>query len=330
MPILKTPYKIIASLLLLNGVSFLDIAHAQSDTNANTSTNTNTPLLGLWNFQTVIGTENEKDVMGYGVMKIAPKNKAAPQQLTANIVWLDDKGIGRSTREMQGELKNAQAVFTHSTIRTHTTGKGKAVDTEVKVIWTLNAETNTLIGTRQVRRADGGTDDDDTTKPVNGTRSAATSLPAVIPVVAPQERGPSTAEERARAVKIAVDAEKNLQSVFEQNNVWLDQWIADIPDLTFNTGAVANWLKTAAPTELRAQLYFQFCASAIAFQINNPTLAEKQTAYDLAGLEGALRAYEKVLGVNPTLRSAKLTKAITARDKGELPAFIQTLSGRDQ
>lgn len=164
----------------------------------------------------------------------------------------------------------------------------------------------------------------------NFTVYPSTSLPAVIPVIAPQERGPSTVEERARAVKIAVDVEKNLQPVFEQNNVWLDQWIADIPDLTFNTGAVANWLKTAAPTELRAQLYFQFCASTIAFQINNPTLAEKQAVYDLAGLEGVLRAYEKLLGVNPTLRSAKLTKAITARDKGELAAFIQTLSGRDQ
>lgn len=324
MPIIKIPYKLVSSLMFLHVIAFTSLASAQSNPN------TNAPLVGLWNFQTVIGTENEKDVMGYGVMKIAPKSKAAPQQLVANIVWLDDKGIGRSTREMHGEVNNAQAVFTHSTIRTHTSGKGKVVDTEVKVIWTLNAETNTLIGTRQVRRADGGMDDDDTTKSVNGTRSTASGLPAVIPVVAPQERGPSTVEERARAVKIALDAEKNLQSVFEQNNVWLDQWIADIPDLTFKTGAVADWLKTAAPTELRAQLYFQFCASAIAFQINNPTLAEKQAAYDLGGLEGALRAYERLLATNPNLRSGKLTQAIAARDKGELAAFVQTLSGRDQ
>ena len=324
MPIIKIPYKLATGLIFLHVIAFTSVASAQSNPNANA------PLVGLWNFQTVIGTENEKDVMGYGVMKIAPKSKATPQQLVANIVWLDDKGIGRSTREMQGEVNNAQAVFTHNTIRTHTSGKGKAVDTEVKVIWTLNAETNTLIGTRQVRRADGGIDDDETTKSVSGTRSTASGLPAVIPVVAPQERGPSTAEERARAIKIAQDAESNLQQVFEQNNVWLDQWIKDIPDLTFNTGAVANWLKTASPPEFRAQLYFQFCASAIAFQIKNPALAEKQAAYDLAGLEGALRAYEKLVSTNSNLRSGKLTQAIAARDKGELAAFALSLSGRDQ
>lgn len=322
MSIIKIHYKWVASLLFLYGVAFSSVASAQS--------NANTSLVGLWNFQTVIGTENEKDVVGYGVMKIAPNNQAKSKQLTAHIVWLDDKGIGRSTREMLGELKDAQVVFTHSGIRTHTSGKGKAVDTEVKVTWTLNAETNTLVGKRQIRRTDGVVDDDDMSKPVTGTRSNASSLPAVIAVVAPQERGPSTVEERARVVKIALDAENNLQQVFEQNNVWLDQWITDIPDITFRTGGVADWLKRAVPAEFRAQLYFQFCASAIAFQINNPTLAEKPAVYSLAGLEGALRAYEKLVSANPNLRSAKLTQAITARNKGELAAFIQTLSGRDQ
>lgn len=322
MSILKMHYKIITNMLFLTGVGLFNFAYAQAITT--------TPLIGLWNFQTVIGTENEKDVVGYGVMKISPNNQAKSKQLTAHIVWLDDKGIGRSTREMQGELKDAQAVFTHSGIRTHTSGKGKAVDTEVKVTWTISAETNTLVGNRQIRRTDGVADDDDMSKPVAGTRSNASSLPAVIPVVAPQERGPSTVEERARAVKIALDAENNLQQVFEQNNVWLDQWITDIPDLTFRTGAVSDWLKRASPADLRAQLYFQFCASAIAFQINNPTLAEKTADYSLAGIEGALRAFEKLVNTNPNLRSAKLTQAIAARNKGDLAAFIQTLSGRDQ
>nr|WP_315467917.1 hypothetical protein [uncultured Undibacterium sp.] len=318
----KAQHKLIASLLLLNGLAFANIIHAQS--------NTTPALVGLWNFQTVIGTENEKDVIGYGVIKIAPNNQAKSKQLTAHIVWLDDKGIGRSTREIQGELKDAQVVFTHSGIRTHTSSRGKTVETDVKVIWTLNVETNTLVGNRQISRTDGVVDDDDMSKPVTGTRSNASSLPAVIAIVAPQERGPSTIKERARAVKIAIDAESNLQQVFEQNNVWLDQWITDIPDITFRTGAVSDWLKKAAPADFRAQLYFQFCASAIAFQINNPTLAEKTAAYSLAGLEGALRAYEKLVHTNPNLRSAKLTQAITAQNKGELAAFIQTLSGRDQ
>jgi hypothetical protein len=67
----------------------------------------------------------------------------------------------------------------------------------------------------------------------------------------------------------------------------------------------------------------------MAFQIQNPALAEKQSENDLAGIDGVLRAYETLLSQGDQHRSEKMDAALASRNKGELPAFLKKLSGRD-
>lgn len=282
-----------------------------------------TSIIGQWNFETATGTNRrgneEIDIMGKGVINIAQKG----QGLVANIAWFDERGDVRSLRQMDGGLINGSAVFSHSSTRTHTTPRGKEINTEVKVIWTLQARGTALNGSRQVVYGD------DPAKPVTGTRSASMIMPTAVTSTEAVERGPSTPEERARVVQMASDSEKNPLQIQAANAEWLKKWVNDVPDLTLNYGAVSDWLGRAAKQESREAIKFQFTASVMAFQIQNPAKAEKQSANDLAGVEGALRAYETLLGQDDKYRSAKIDVAVAARNKGELPAFLKSLSGRD-
>lgn len=280
-------------------------------------------IIGQWNFETATGTtsrgDEQIDIIGKGIMQI----EKSEQELIATITWFDERGEVRSLRKMDGSVVNGNAVFTHSGIRTHTTPRGKEINTEVKVIWTLQAQDNVLSGNRLVAYGD------DAAKPVVGSRSASLIMPLVVTSTAPVERGPSTPEERARVVTMALDAEKNPLQIQAANGEWLTKWVNDVPDLILNLGAVEDWLNRAATPNISEIIKFQFIASVMAFQIQNPALANKQSANDLAGVEGVLHAYETLLSQDAHHRSVKMDAALAARNKGELSAFLKKLSGRD-
>lgn len=285
-------------------------------------------LLGEWNFQTAVGTTSTNgvsvDIIGNGVLRIARNGKG----LAASIAWVDDSGRVTSTRKVDG---SDSGVFTHTGARVTSGRSGKEVSTEVRIVYTLQAQGDVLTGQRLVET------DEDEPKPVTGTRITARNPsialaplaePSTAPHIAP-ERGPSTPAERARVVQMAQDAEKNPQLIQARDGAWLDDWVNDIPDLSFNNSALASWLSAVVKGEARALITFQYKASVMAFQINHPTLAETQSANDLAGLEGVLRAYEVLRAAKPSQRNAKLEMALAAREQKQLPAFLMQVAGRD-
>ncbi len=288
-------------------------------------------LFGQWNFQTVTGSENGKDVISSGVMKIMPKNPGDTSSLVATIVWLDEKGIARNSREMEGTLDHGDAVFTHKSVRTSSSSNGKNINTQGEVIWTMHAQANALNGTRAFKPLEADADD---AKPVTAIRSKSSTMPIVVALPPPPpERGAATPEERARVMQMATDSEREPQQVYATEHAWLQQWVEEVPDFIFNfKGPTISWLKSASNQECRDILGFQFMASAMAFQITHPTQVDDNAAIDLAGLEGALRAYKKLISSNPALRSAKLEQALVLHnkgDKGEMAKFLFALSGRD-
>jgi carboxypeptidase Q len=299
----------------------------QAQTTQTAQAQTAASIIGQWNFETATGTtrtgNEEVDIMSKGVMHIAQKG----QGLVANIAWFNERGEVQSLRQMEGSLVNSTvngaAVFSHSGTRTHTSPRGKETSTEVKVIWTLQATDKVLSGTRQVAFGE------DAAKPVSGTRSASLIMPTAVTATNPVERGPSTQEERARVLQMALDSEKNPLQIQATNAEWLKKWVNDVPDLTLNYGAVSDWLGRAAKQESREAIKFQFTASVMAFQIKNPALANTQSANDLAGVEGVLRAYETLVSQDDKHRSVKMDSVLAARNKSELPAFLKSLSGRD-
>jgi hypothetical protein len=139
----------------------------------------------------------------------------------------------------------------------------------------------------------------------------------------PQQRGPSTAEERARAVKVAHELEQDpLARDAKDNREWVIQWIVDIPDITVNVcfdyfGKVPNPARGHSKEIVR-----QMIISSAAFMIEHPDKAKDEQAVAIAGLLGSLKAYQAFLKGDPDARWPYVDKIVQMRDQGKLDDFV--------
>jgi hypothetical protein len=147
---------------------------------------------------------------------------------------------------------------------------------------------------------------------------------AVRPGLAQQaQRGPSTAEERTRAVKIAHDLEDDpLAKDAKDNRQWVIQWIIDIPDITVT---VCDDYFGAIPKTPRAhmrEIVSQMAISSAAFMIEHPDKAKDEQAIAMAGLLGSLKAYQSILKGDPNSRWPFVDKIVLMRDQGKLDDYV--------
>src|ERR1700688_607465 len=119
----------------------------------------------------------------------------------------------------------------------------------------------------------------------------------------PPHRGPSTAEERTRAVKIAHELESDpLAKDAKDNREWVIQWIIDIPDITVT---VCNDYFGQLPKVTRGhirEIVNQMVISSAAFMIEHTDKAKDDQAVATAGLLGALKVYQSILKQDPDAR----------------------------
>ncbi len=138
-----------------------------------------------------------------------------------------------------------------------------------------------------------------------------------------QGRGPSTAEERELAVKLARFLEQNpLHKDAKEARQWLTVWLISIPDITVKMcgrelGPARSGSKYSS--ELSVQLLY----SSAAYIIEHPDRAKKDRAVYQAGLEGALRMYESLLVADPDARHAFLNELLEKREKDELQKYVR-------
>ncbi|MDQ4624839.1 M20/M25/M40 family metallo-hydrolase [Janthinobacterium lividum] len=284
-------------------------------------------LAGQWQFQTATGTTTtngvEVDLIDTGILDITEEQAG----WRATIAWLDERGQLTPSRTVKGTPGPAGTIFRHGGKRVSTGRNGQDISTEVTIRWTLQAKGDLLSGERLVET------DENEPKPVSGTRLkeryVPPALPAAPPVASGAARGPSTPAERARVVQMAQEAQRDPLAVQQRDGAWLGAWIEAIPDFTLPASALESWLSIASQAAIREATVFQYLASAMAFQIEHPGQAGQQSASDLAGMQGVLRAYETLLRQDKLHRSAKLDAALAARRQDRLPAFLATLSGRD-
>jgi hypothetical protein len=151
---------------------------------------------------------------------------------------------------------------------------------------------------------------------------------------AAQTRGPSTPEERTRAVKVAHELEEDpLAKDAKEHREWMIQWIVDIPDITVDVcfeyfGALPDPQKGHS-----AEITKQMVLSSAAFMVEHPDKAKDEQAVALAGLLGALKAYQAILKQDPGSRWAHLDKLIQMREQGKLDDYVvetRKKCGRDQ
>jgi hypothetical protein len=149
-----------------------------------------------------------------------------------------------------------------------------------------------------------------------------------------QTRGPSTPEERARAVKVAHELEDDpLAKDAKRSREWMIQWIVEIPDITVDVcfdyfGALPD-----PPKGHSTEITNQMVLSSAAFMVEHPDKAKDEQAVALAGMLGALKAYQAILKQDSAARWAHLDKLIQMREQGKLDDYVaetRKKCGREQ
>ncbi|HEU4952446.1 MAG TPA: hypothetical protein VFT46_10870 [Holophagaceae bacterium] len=164
-------------------------------------------------------------------------------------------------------------------------------------------------------------------------RTTSLILPALVVTLAlpvrAEGRGPSTPQERDRVLALAASAAQDPLGTYARDGRWFDQWLDQIPDLTFGPEAPARWCESNAKGDLRRLMRFEYELGGVVYQIQHQvpqarTLEEKLAVHQ-AALEQVLKAYASLRDAKPENRSPKMDEALALRDKGELPAFVKSL-----
>jgi len=148
--------------------------------------------------------------------------------------------------------------------------------------------------------------------------TSAASLPC-----AAKMRGPSTPEERARAVEYVRSLEENpLAKDSLEKRMWLTEWIVEVPDFTVSACCKELESLDKVNNTYSNQLRMQVVYSQAAFLLQHPE--EKNAAtIRAAGLAGTLRAYRAIQRFDPTAKYPLLDNLIALEKKGKLQQYVQ-------
>lgn len=155
----------------------------------------------------------------------------------------------------------------------------------------------------------------------------ATLLLAIfVSIAAPaqQKRGPSTLEERTKAVQFAHDLETNpLGPQAKSEREWLTLWLIEVPDITVEVCSRLLGPEIPDKKKYGTEIFSQLMYAEAAFMIENPDKAKDSISIHTAGVNGALRVYEAILKEHPKAQSRALDEIAARRDKGELQNHVQ-------
>ncbi len=153
--------------------------------------------------------------------------------------------------------------------------------------------------------------------------AAAVALLAAAP--AAFARGPSTPEERRRAVETTRRLEEQpLARGSNESRKWLLQWILDIPDIEVTScHGPLDALAQDGESPYSRILFLQPVFGMAAFLAQNPKKASDWAAVQTAGIESALRAYQSVLKADSEARVPALDRLLEAKKAGKLRQVVE-------
>lgn len=156
----------------------------------------------------------------------------------------------------------------------------------------------------------------------------AVLLMAITALAAQEKRGPSTPEERQRAIEVTKKLEANpLDPALKSDRSWLVQWIVEIPDITV---PVCEEVLTPVLKEqdwrykYASELLAQQLAGSAVYLIEHPKDTDDDFAISKAGLESALKAYEALMKKHAKgARWLPLDELLTKRKNGQLDDYVR-------
>jgi len=143
-----------------------------------------------------------------------------------------------------------------------------------------------------------------------------------------QDRGPSTAEERKRAVEIATLLEND---PFNKDAKALSSellfFIIQAPDIHVHicTNLLGDYKKIKGDYSpiITSQLTF----AQARFVIENPDKADDRYQEYLAGVEGVLRTYQKIKVAKPKVKMEPLEQLLVKQQASQLADFVKEAMG---
>jgi hypothetical protein len=147
-----------------------------------------------------------------------------------------------------------------------------------------------------------------------------------------QKRGPSTPEERAKAVQIARALEADpLQPDNNDMRTWFTLWLIEVPDITIQVcgeelGPVFH--ESNRDKNFVSEIFGQSMFSAASFVIEHPDQAKNPIAVYTAGVEGSLKAYQSILKIHPEAKWPFLDDLIVKQQKGELAKHVEKATAK--
>lgn len=145
-----------------------------------------------------------------------------------------------------------------------------------------------------------------------------------------QERGPSTPEERARALAITRQLEQDpLSRELRKDREWLLRWLIEVPDIQVSVCASALGDLLKSNYKYRPEMLGQLTFASAAFIIENPAKAKDEAATCLAGVSGALAAYRAILKSHPNERSRALDE-LAAKTSEQLQAHVNEVTKKQK
>jgi hypothetical protein len=137
-----------------------------------------------------------------------------------------------------------------------------------------------------------------------------------------QKRGPSTSEERERAVRIAHELEAQpTDPSLRDDYKWLLVWATEVPDLTVSM-CTAN-MPWKDKYRHSGDLAAVGLAATVAFVIQHPDEGKDAAKAGLAAMESTLRAYQKIVEQDQKAHSKEMDEVVEIQKQGKLGEYIR-------
>jgi hypothetical protein len=155
------------------------------------------------------------------------------------------------------------------------------------------------------------------------------ALVAITAAAQDAKRGPSTPEEQERFVKFVHRSEAApLDESLRSETKWAIVWLVEVPDVHVSvcTAPLGDFMKKKY--KFSPEIVTQVMFSSGAFVIEHPDKAGDMVAQYLAGVEGALKAYNAILITKPDAHSKPLDDLLQKQSQGQLADYVRETSSQ--
>jgi hypothetical protein len=144
-------------------------------------------------------------------------------------------------------------------------------------------------------------------------------------VSASAQRGPSTPEERTRAVEMVIFLETTpLAKDAKDFRAKLLFFLAAVPDITVKLCSNVLGESKRVKGDYDAELVGQMAFSQAKFVIEHPDKAQDDAALYLAGVEGALRTWQAIKAAKPKAKFPLMDELLQKQQDGTLAESVKS------